>query len=120
MKKFLMMLMAVASVFVMTGCADSPDEVVTKWGAAIIANDKVTSEECVTSGSKEINEFFLEGYKNGNEEYKAKFATDIAQVGEPEIDGDTAKVVIGDNKITFILKKVDGEWKIDFEATMEQ
>jgi len=60
MKKFLMMLMAVASVFVMTGCADSPDEVVTKWGAATIANDKATSEECVTSGSNEINEFFLE------------------------------------------------------------
>ena len=55
MKKFLMMLMAFVSVFVMTGCGDAPEDVVAKWGEAVLAGDKAAADELVTDESKKLN-----------------------------------------------------------------
>lgn len=121
----MMMLMAAASVFVMTGCSDSPDEVVKNWGTAIIEGDKAAAGEVVANNevSKEISQNFFDAYQKGNEETKGKFAAAVENIGEAKIDGDTAKVEMSfdkKDKVVLVLKKVDGDWKIDFEATMKQ
>lgn len=125
MKKYLMMLMAAVSVFVMTGCTEAPNKVVSKWGAAIIAGDKAAASEAVvnTEASKEMNEFFLKSFKEGNEETQGKFKAAVEKIGEAKINGDTAEVEMvfsKNDKATLVLKKVDGKWKIDFEASMKR
>jgi hypothetical protein len=114
MKKFLMMLMAVVSVFVMTGCADSPDEVVAQWGEAILAGDKAAADEFVTAGSKDANALMILAATADKEDFQ-KGLTELEEKGEVVINGDKAEIKV-DGKTEFILKKVDGDWKIDFEA----
>ncbi|MBE6364978.1 MAG: hypothetical protein E7053_04410 [Lentisphaerae bacterium] len=91
----------------------SPAEVVAKWGEAIIAGNKARADIYVTSGSKAVNNNFIQACNDAAA--KARFEAAVAAVGEAEINGDTATVRFGESALT--LKKVNGNWVIDFMAT---
>lgn len=113
MKKFLMTLLAAASTFIMTGCADSPEEVVQNWGNAIISGDKAAADKLLAPGTDaRINEFFIQGYKN-DKHNQDSFKNAFENIGKAEVNGDSAKIEVA--KLHFSLKKVDGKWKISIK-----
>ncbi len=109
-----MMLCGVFSLFIFAGCADSPDEVVADWGAAIMAGDKAAADEFVTADSKDANALMILAATADKEDFQ-KGLDELKEKGEVVINGDKAEIKV-DGKTEFILKKVDGDWKIDFKA----
>ena len=112
MKKFIWSI--IASAFIMAGCSDSPEEVVQKWGNAIVNGDKAAADKLVTPGDKgdnaKGNEFIIEMYKDCKPNEQDSFKNAFDNIGKAEVNGDTAKITV--NNIRFSLKKVDGKWKI--------
>lgn len=120
--KTLLMMMAMVAMTLFIGCGKnkSPEEVANEWCTAISQKDLATANKLVCD--KEMEEcgamlvnLFSDGKKGTGmaeefEEYKA-----VRSV----IDGDTASVYSaadeGEEPVTptFVLKKIDGEWKIE-------
>ena len=113
MKKFLMMLMAFVSVFVMTGCGDAPEDVVAKWGEAVLAGDKAAADELVTDESKKLNGLII--LLASDDDKKIRKKLDEYQSGEIVVDGDNAEIKV-EGKTEVRLKKVDGKWLIDLKS----
>ena len=105
-----MMLMALVSVFVMTGCADAPEDVLEKWSEAILAGDKAAADEFVTADAKDKENAFMIALVSHNKDEAAKWF-DKLKAGEVVVDGDNAEVKVDGTKVR--LKKVDGKWLID-------
>lgn len=116
MKKFLMMLVAFAGLFILSGCKDSPKDVVQKWGQALIDGNLDEANKYSTDNVKLLNAFAVEGFKK-NAEQKAKFEKDIKELDNATetIKGDTAELKVKGEDKPMTLKKVDGEWKVDVE-----
>ena len=112
MKKFLMMLMAFVSVFVMTGCGDAPEDVVAKWGEAVLAGDKAAADELVTDESKKLNGLIILLASDEDGKVEMRKTLDEYQSGEIVVDGDNAEIKV-EGKTEVRLKKVDGKWLID-------
>lgn len=115
MKKFLMMLAACAGLFVVAGCSDSPKEVTEKWLSALAEGDLETANKYSTGKVAILNAMIVEGIKEGdsNKEQIEK-SLDAVRNAKEEIDGDTAKVYVDEDKDSPVtLVKVDGDWKVD-------
>ena len=119
MKKFVVLLAALAGVFVLTGCADSPKEVSKKWMKALVAQDLKTANEYSTEKVHVLNAFIVESIKK---EKSGKTKDGIEQSLKDidsckvTIDGDKAVIAKeGSSNDSFKLKKVDGDWKVDVE-----
>lgn len=119
MKKFLVMLLALAGVFVFTGCDDSPQDVVAIWATAIVDGDLDTANEYSTERTHVLNALMV-GMMSGKEESDEvkNFKENVEKIADAkvEINGDVAKVYINeDDDNPVVLKKVDGEWKVDVQ-----
>ena len=119
MKKLSVMLLALAGLFIFTGCSDSPKDVVVKWTEAIVNGDIKKANEYSTENTHALNGMII-GIVNGKSEdakkTKAELEASIEKLknAKKEIDGDTAKVFMEDDKDKpAVLKKVDGKWKVD-------
>ena len=113
MKKFMVMLMAVAGMLFLTGCSDSPKDVVGKWANAIADGDTETANKYSTSNVHVLNAIMISAIKDkkeGSEEFVASMKK--LDSAKEEITGDTAKVTLEDGE-SIDLKKVDGDWKVD-------
>ncbi len=113
MKKFMVMLMAVAGMLFLAGCSDSPKDVVGKWAEAITEGDLDTANEYSTSNVHVLNAIMVSAVKD-KKEGGEKFAANMEKLDNAteEINGDTAKVTFEDGE-AIDLKKVDGDWKVD-------
>jgi len=119
MKKLSVMLLALAGLFIFTGCSDSPKDVVVKWTEAIVNGDIKTANEYSTENTHSLNGLII-GVVNGKSEdskkTKAELEASIEKLknGREEITGDTAKVFVeGSDDKPATLKKIDGKWKVD-------
>ena len=114
MKKFLMMLVAFAGLFILSGCKDSPKDVAQKWGQAILDGNVDEANKYSTDNVKLLNAFAVASFEK-NAESKAKFEKDIKELDNATetIKGDTAEVKVKGEDKPMTLKKVDGEWKVD-------
>ncbi len=128
---FSMFMLAVAMLFVV-GCgdnsptavvekqeADTPTAVVEKWAEALLDGDvEEACEYCTGAPDKEIKAFMYLialGIEE-DEDVREEFEELIKEIDDCEesIDGDRAEVAPeGEEDDPIILKKVDGEWKID-------
>ena len=114
MKKFLTVLFAVASLLIMTGCADSPKDVTKKWMQAINVGDVVKANEYSSNNFKELNALIISGYLiNPDAKNVLKTHLDNIDSARVEIKGDDAVVYVGN--ANFQLKKIDGKWKMHVE-----
>ena len=111
MKKLTLILMTLAAIFIFAGCGNSPKSVALKWGKAIAAGDLEKANKYSTPDSKANNEYMIEQVKKGRADFD-KFASNLKKT-KAVIDGDTAKLVIGDDKDGMPMKKIDGKWKVD-------
>lgn len=125
-----MLMLAVAMLFVV-GCgddsptivvekqqADSPTIVVEKWAKAMLDGDiEEACEYCTGAPDKEIKAFMslMVLAIEEDEDTREKFMEDMKEIDDCEesIDGDRAEVAPEGEDNPIILKKVDGEWKID-------
>lgn len=117
MKKLFALLVAAAGMFLLTGCSDSPKDVAGKWVSAIVEGDAETANKYSTDNVKLINAILIDTVKkNDKKSQNIKDAQAKLKNAKEEINGDTAKVIIDDNKNnTITLKKVDGDWKVNVE-----
>ena len=115
MKKFLMMLCGVFSLFIFAGCADSPDEVVAQWGEAVLAGDKAAADELVTDESKKLNGLIILLASDEDKKVVMRKELDEYLSGEIVVDGDNAEIKV-EGKTEVRLKKVDGKWLIDLKS----
>lgn len=118
----LIVLGAVAGIVLLTGCGDSsPEAVVQNWHSAICKGDAKAAAKYVAASGAEWNSFFIAAQekmdKDKLESWK-KF-----KVGKAVVNGDTATVVappaMFEDGVKLVLKKIDGKWKIDFNAGKE-
>ena len=120
MKNFLMLLGAICSIFVLTGCSDSPKDAAKEWGAALILGDEAKANARSTKGSELINQAFIARLKS-DPEYVIKFKKELDDLlaGEEVINGDKAEIKVnGKTQMTF--KLVDKKWLVDFAAPAEE
>ncbi len=112
MKKFLTVLFVVASLLIMTGCADSPKDVTKKWLQAISEGNLEEANKYSAANVQLVNTFLIAGVNN-DPSAKAKMQEGLRQSSiRQEITGDTALVYIDGNNEPITLKKIDGEWKV--------
>ena len=116
MKKFLMMLVAFAGLFILSGCKDSPKEVVQKWSQALIDGNLDEANKYSTAKVQVLNPIIIAGMKEDAKD-KAEFEKNIKELDNATetIKGDTAEVKVKGDDDPITLKKVDGEWKVDVE-----
>ncbi len=112
MKKFLMTVMAVLSVLIFAGCADTPQEVAYKWGEAILAGDPENANKYSSPETHPINEAIIRDFAE-NAGHKSRFESNWQKLSAAEaaIDGDMAFIII-DGKAELALIRIDGKWKV--------
>ena len=118
MKKIMLALMAVAGLFILSGCADSPKDVTKKWMKALINKDVKTANEYSTSRVHTLNALAISALsdKDSGEKVTKEFqeSMDRLDKAEVKIEGDTAQIYMkSDEETPMTLKKVDGKWKVD-------
>lgn len=113
MKKFLLMLGGICSLFIFAGCSESPADAVAQWGAGIILGDEETAAKFSTEDSKLGNKLLIKRTQE-DAEYLLSFTKELEQLAEGEvvIEGDRAEIKI-DGKIKMVLKKVNDKWLVD-------
>lgn len=113
MKKFLLMLLAACGMFFLTGCSDSPEDVVANWMEAIADGDLETANEYSTAKSERMNALMIDMVKK-DEKRAGKISETLDKLDDAtvEIDGDTATVKFDGGSVP--LRKVDGDWKVDY------
>ena len=113
MKKFILLMAAVAGLFILAGCADSPQDVAKKYAVAIGNRDLGTANSFCTKNMETKNKFIV-AMKRSNS--TAKEIENICEdIDEARVDKNdtTAKIYIDEEKDPIVLVKVDGEWKVD-------
>ena len=120
MKKLSLLLLSLSALFLFAGCGSSssaPRDVAVKWYAALIEGDLKTANELSTEQSRAINGLAassMSSFEKGSEDEKnAQENLKQLKNAKVEIDGDTARLIV-EGKSDITLKKVDGEWKVDF------
>ena len=119
MKKIFFMLAVLTGMFILTGCSDSPKDSAMKFFKAMEAGDFETAKQYCTT---EMPSHAESMYKKLPEDAKADFKKEMGKavkrlenVEKVEIDGDTAKIYVKDEKEPLPMKKVDGKWKVDLK-----
>lgn len=113
MKKFLLMLLAACGMFFLTGCSDSPEDVAANWMEAIADGDLETANEYSTANTAMMNAMLVDMVKKDSKKAENISETlDKLDDATVEIDGDTATVKFDGGSIS--LRKVDGDWKVDY------
>lgn len=105
--KILSFLVFVFSMIFLTGCADSPNDVLEKFGDAIEDGDYKTAADCWDHrylSKTELRKNLRE--KTPQEIIEIKALIQLCLEIEPEIDGDEAYIY------PFSFIKIDDEWKI--------
>ena len=112
MKKFLMALSVLGCMLIMSGCAETPQQVAQKWGEAIINGDLAAANNYSSPETHQVNETIIKDMAE-NAEHRATFEAHLQQVANSEvfIDGDVAQIII-DGKAVLALVKVNGSWKV--------
>ena len=118
MKKLSAMLLALAGLFILAGCSDSPRDVTVKWAKAIVDGDVKKANEYTTEKTRPINGLMvgvLSADDENGKKAKAEFEANIDKLkkAKEEINGDEAKVTVEGESKPITLKKVDGKWKVD-------
>ena len=122
-------LCVVASLVFLTGCGDSPENVVKNWHAAIRDGNRVEANKYVTGkDAAEFNAWIIRAWEMNKDDPEAKkvFAEwDNFKFTGATSNGNSATMitpsVLGKaEKETLTLKKVDGKWKIDLAASVKQ
>ena len=120
MKKLSLLLLSLSALFIFAGCGSSssaPRDVAVKWYTALIEGDLKTANELSTEETRAINGLAasaMSSLKKGSDDEKnAQENLKQLKNAKVEIDGDTARLIV-EGKSDITLKKVDGEWKVDF------
>lgn len=119
MRKLSVLLLALAGLFVLTGCSDSPKDVAVKYSEALLDGNIKKANEYSTEKTHAMNGMVISMLSSDSEDAKktkAEFKANLSLIkkAKEEIDGDTAKLIIeGEEGKPMILKKVDGKWKVD-------
>ena len=114
-KLFVMMAMGAMALLVGCGKAKSPEEVANAWCTAISQQDLATANKFVCDKEMEECGAMLIRLLSGGEAAEFEAYKAVRSV----IDGDTASVYSAEDEgedpatPTFVLKKIDGEWKIE-------
>lgn len=119
MKKLMLLLVSLSALFIFAGCgAKSPKDVAVKWFQAVLDGDVKTANELSTEKTQAMNALMAAamqaGDKDSDDAKEAQQMLDELKKAEVKIDGDTATLVM-DGKDGLTLKKVDGDWKVDFD-----
>ena len=118
MKHLSVVLAALGVLFVCAGCSDTPREVAGKWAQAIAAGDVKTANECSTGKTYPVNAVLCALMSSKQADAAAlaeKFRAGIAGFASAQesIDGDIATLTVPGEEAKFILRRVDGMWKVD-------
>ena len=124
MRNVALMCLALVSVFLSTGCRDTPAEVITNASVAAQKGDLVRLEECFSVAtirrlerSWDLN---LTSKSNGWTTLSKKLVFDskALEQGTETIVGEFAKVVVKTGAVDrdYYLRKEDGLWRIELGA----
>jgi len=114
MKKLFFTGLALAALFVLAGCGDSPMDVTMKWGNALADGDVNTANKYSTQRTHALNGLMAAACNT--EKDKTEFKNNLAKLkkeGKVTINGDTATISAEGEKDGLTLTKVDGAWKVD-------
>ena len=121
-KAFSLVFMFFAFALLVIGCSNSPETVAKKWGKAIIEGDLKEANKYSTEKTSATNGIYISWLIAGKQMAEEKNDyTDYLKLKEQlefkdarvEIDGDVAQIYSGNEKLK--LKKVNGDWKVDWE-----
>ena len=115
--KTLLAVFAVAfSVFILTGCAEHPSEVVAQYAAALLEGDVERANSVSAPELLPVNAKLVTVLKQDSPVVKQIRQNLSAKFNREEIDGDLAFVWSEGNESNLItLKKIDGKWKVTLE-----
>ncbi len=131
MKKMIVIIFVFLLAFSFTSCSKNPSDVILNLKACM---DKGNYEESKAYYTKETVKMIEDAEKKFPEMKDKKKGKEFAEGSEWEIisediQGDSAKVMIKiiehpvenmkGHETTYLLKKEDGEWKIDIAATIQ-
>ena len=122
MKKLFLVSAILLSAVVFFSCksksaaaAGDPKVVLAAFFDAISKNDMATAKSLATPESQMMLGL-MESKMTGNNEMMSKYDKSKIKFGEPTITGDDATVplITENSSVGFPLKKINGEWKVDF------
>ena len=114
MKKILFLMLAVCGLLLFAGCSDSPKDVAKKYAIALADGDLAKANEYSTERTHKLNALIISMMSDSENKEKVKKDLDKIDDCREEIDGDTAKLYADESdEDPIILKKVDGDWKVD-------
>lgn len=105
----------------LVGCGNSPKDAAKKWMQAIEKGDLTEANKYSTEKTHLLNGMIVSMMDKAGEEGKKSdkdFKEGLKKIDEArvEIDGDVAKIYSSDDDSNpMILKKVDGDWKVDVQ-----
>lgn len=116
MKKCFVAMLAILSLFIMTGCGGgSPKKVAEKWLNAMMNGDVKAANAVSTAKTHEFNARAIERSKEDSESLEKIKKSKITY--EEKIDGDKAIVTVTSDaekeEMTITLVKQDGKWLVD-------
>ena len=121
-KVFLLLSLAISIAMVSCNTKDSggdPTKVLALFFDAMQKNDFAKAKEFATPESKPTFAL-MELARNGGKNNIAKYDTSKVEFGTAIINGDNAKVPIKEKtngeSVNFPMKKINGEWKVAFDA----
>ena len=117
-KAFSLVFMFLAFALLMVGCSDSPKTVAKKYVQALSNGDVEEANKYSTSRTHVLNGFAASMINLGEDTSKSsdlKEGLEEIENARVEIDGDVAKIYSKEGKDPMILKKVNGDWKVDIE-----
>ena len=116
--KFVKSLALIATSFAMlllSGCGESPEDVAQKYMTALSEGDLDAMNKVSTAQTARLNGFYIAIIEKDPEKEEKKAKMKDLKFDKTEIDGEYAKVYIEGDDDPVTLKKVDGEWKVDFK-----
>lgn len=105
----------------LVGCGNSPKDAAKKWMQAIEKGDLTEANKYSTEKTHLLNGMIVSMMDKAGKEGKKSdkdFKEGLKKIDEArvEIDGDVAKIYSSDDDSNpMILKKVDGDWKVDVQ-----
>ena len=115
MKKCFVAMFAFVSLFILTGCADSPKKVAEKWFKVLIDGDLKAANAVSTAKTQAKNAEVIHYLFIHTEEWD-KIKQKKTQFVKETIDGDKATVIVkseGEKGDDITLVKQDGKWLVD-------
>lgn len=107
----------IVSCFLFSGCGNNdPKSTLRNFMSALVTKDVSRAKKYVTPESEATLQLVIAGIKDVKDE---KFIRDSLDLGEPKIEGDRATIVVmqkgSTDKVNYVLKKVNGQWKVAFD-----